>query len=127
MANDIVLLDTGILIDHIRSLKKSNTRFFALNDQYAVAISTITGFELLIGKTPKNRTFTEGILIDIPILNFNAMCMEQAVTIYQSLKKKNKLIQPLDIFIAATALAYDLPVATLSTEHFQRIPDLKLI
>lgn len=34
MADEIILLDTGILIDHIRSKKKNATRFYELNESY---------------------------------------------------------------------------------------------
>lgn len=127
MANEVILLDTGVLIDHIRSTKKDATLFYRLNEHYLLAISSITGFELLIGKTDKNKKFTDAMLSNLPILDFDQTCMNQAVMVYQTLKKNSKLIQPLDIFIAATALANNLPVATLNTNHFSRIPGLTLV
>jgi tRNA(fMet)-specific endonuclease VapC len=36
------------------------------------------------------------------------------------------MIPDMDIFIAATALHYELTVLTYNTKHFERIPHLKL-
>jgi tRNA(fMet)-specific endonuclease VapC len=38
----------------------------------------------------------------------------------------NQLLEIRDILIAATALAYDLPLMTLNTRHFDRIEGLQL-
>ena len=48
MAREVVLLDTSILIDHIRKPDKEKTRFYELSQDNALVISTITGFELLV-------------------------------------------------------------------------------
>lgn len=49
------------------------------------------------------------------------------LTITKQLKASNKLIEVPDIFIAATACAHKLPLATLNLKHFERIEDLKII
>ena len=41
-------------------------------------------------------------------------------------RKKNKIIEFRDIFIAATAITNDMPLSTLNIEHFERIDDLEL-
>ncbi len=37
------------------------------------------------------------------------------------------VIEMRDIFIGATAVVYDMPLATLNKEHFERIEKLQLI
>lgn len=41
-------------------------------------------------------------------------------------RKKNKIIEFRDIFIAATAITNDMPLSTLNVKHFERIDDLEL-
>ena len=50
----------------------------------------------------------------------------KAAQLYHRLKRENKLIDFRDIFIAATCIANNLPLATLNQKHFQRIEDLEL-
>ncbi|GAA4461482.1 hypothetical protein GCM10023189_37000 [Nibrella saemangeumensis] len=53
--------------------------------------------------------------------------MDTAVHINGLLKKKRKQIDLADLFIAATAVAHNLPIATLNKKHFERIDILQLV
>ena len=46
---------------------------------------------------------------------------------FNELKSKNQIIEVPDIFIAATAIHNKLPIATLNTNHFDRIPNTYVI
>ncbi|MBK9490750.1 MAG: type II toxin-antitoxin system VapC family toxin [Haliscomenobacter sp.] len=61
------------------------------------------------------------------ILPFDAVVNEKAVEIYQTLKSSGNLIELRDLFIAASALAHDLPLATLNVKHFERVNGLFLV
>jgi len=50
-----------------------------------------------------------------------------SVTINSALKKKRKQIDIADLFIAATAVAHNLPLATLNEKHFNRIDILNIV
>ncbi|MCF2491295.1 hypothetical protein L0659_24190 [Dyadobacter sp. CY347] len=50
----------------------------------------------------------------------------KAAEIYHNLRRRNSLIEFRDIFIAATALTFQLPIKTLNQGHFQRIENLEL-
>jgi len=69
------------------------------------------------------RTITE----DIPVLPFSDAVALKAAQLYHLLKKQNKLIEFRDIFIAATCIVNELPLATLNKKHFTRIGELRLI
>jgi tRNA(fMet)-specific endonuclease VapC len=60
------------------------------------------------------------------VLPFDSLSVTEAVRIYQSLKAVNQLISLPDIFIAATAIANELPLLTLNRKHFERVDHLKL-
>ncbi|TDE12778.1 hypothetical protein E0F88_20745 [Dyadobacter psychrotolerans] len=50
-----------------------------------------------------------------------------AVEINNRLKRDRRQIGIADLFIAATAIAHDLPIATLNTKHFNRIGELQIL
>lgn len=43
------------------------------------------------------------------------------------LKRKGKVIEDLDIFLAATCLAYNLTLVTYNPRHFERVGELKVL
>ncbi|MCI0692351.1 type II toxin-antitoxin system VapC family toxin [candidate division KSB1 bacterium] len=126
MERERLLIDTSILIDHLRKTQKDKTVFYLLASQYDCLISAITEFEFSIGSTPSNRQFTEELLARLPVLPFDSACVKSASQIYRDLKTKNQLISLPDIFIAATAITYDLQLSTLNKKHFERVENLKL-
>lgn len=127
MEHNRILIDTSILIDHLRKTKKDETLFYKHLSSHQYFISSITAFEFLIGSTPKNRQFTESLLTELPILPFDSACVKTAATIYKQLKSQNRLISLPDIFIGATSIAHDLPLLTLNEKHFSRIENMKMV
>lgn len=121
-----ILIDTSVLIDHLRRKRKDKTLFFELAQNYHCLILAITQFEFWVGSTLQNREYTEKLLALLPVLPFNAACAEVAADIYHILKARNQLIPLPDIFIAATAIENDLPFQTLDRKHFERIKNLRL-
>jgi len=61
------------------------------------------------------------------VIPFDKACSNCAVTIYLDLLKANKMIDLADILIGATAVAYNIPIATLNVKYFDRIEGLKII
>ena len=61
------------------------------------------------------------------VLELNEKCIDIAIEIFNELKSKNQIIEVPDIFIAATAIHNKLPIATLNTNHFDRIPNTYVI
>ena len=127
MENKRVLIDTSILIDYFRKEKKEKTLFYQLYEQYEIVISVITEFEWLVGFKNENIEFGTKLIENIEILNFDSKCVLKAREIYLELKRKSKLIEIPDILIAATSLAYNMPLVTFNLEHFERIDSLIII
>ncbi len=126
MARDRLLIDTTILIDHLRKPQKDRTLFYRLSLHFDYVISAVTEFEFAVGSSPKNHEFVTALLTQMPVLALDSACVQMAVEIYQRLKTTNQLIPLPDIFIAATAITYNLPLLTLNLKHFARITQLKL-
>ncbi|MCH8318688.1 MAG: type II toxin-antitoxin system VapC family toxin [Bacteroidetes bacterium] len=122
-----ICLDTTILIDYFRKKNKERTAFYHLSLEYNFAISTATEYEYLVGFKDKNRQGAKDIFKNLSIIPFDSKLVKEACEIYHELININKLISPLDIFIAATARSNDLELATINIKHFKWIKKLKLI
>ena len=126
MERERVLIDTSILIEHLRKQRKERTLFYQLAPHYDFIISSITEFEFLVGATPKNQTFIQTLLSVLPVLAFDSRCVTTATDLYWDLKTRNKLLDLPDLFIAATALTHNVMLLTLNRKHFERIKNIKL-
>ena len=120
MAKKLVLIDTSILIDFFRKSDKTNSRLLKLvREDFIYCISAITEFEIHIGTTPDQTDYWEDFLFKTQILAFDKEVARVAVDIGKSLKKQSKLIGVADLFIAATAVHYRLPLATTKCKAFR--------
>lgn len=90
-------------------------------------ISAITEYEIFSGATGNQETYWEEFLMKTEVLAFDKTVSKKAVEINRKLKKKRKQIAIPDLFIAATALAFQLPLATLNKKHFERVEGLELL
>ena len=128
MANKIILVDTSILIDLFRKSDKANSRFVKLALLgYEFKISAITEYEVYSGATTEQVPFWDDLLQKVEVLPFDKSVVNHAVRINKHLKQKRKQIDLADLFIAATANANNLPIATLNRKHFDRIDALDII
>lgn len=128
MAQQIVLIDTSILIDFFRKKDKAKTSFYHLSHLYnEFSISSITEYEITCGATQSQMTYWKEFLQRITILSFDSSEVAKASLINKELKKNRKQIDIADLFIAATAMANNLPFATLNKKHFEIIEGLLLV
>jgi len=121
-----ILIDTSVVIDHFRKKNKQQSLLYELSKENKLFLSAISKFEFLVGTKPAQIRQTEKIIEGFDILSFNSNAADVASDIAKKLKAKNKIIEFRDIFIAATAIANDIPLSTLNVKHFARIDDLEL-
>ncbi len=128
MADKIVMVDTSILIDYYRKTDKENCVWVTLvRKGFSFAISEVTKYEIYSGATANQLAFWDDIFQAINVIPFDEIVVDAGVMLNSTLKKKRKQIDIADLFIAATAVTYNLPFATLNRKHFDRIDTLKLI
>lgn len=128
MADNRVLIDTSIIIDFLRKTNKKKSVLWEIREKNQCFISSITLFELRCGvKTEKHSDDIEKLCKWIFTIPFDNEIAEVSSIIYQNLKENKQLIEFRDIFIAATAIANNLCIATLNTKHFERIRDIFLL
>jgi tRNA(fMet)-specific endonuclease VapC len=128
MENNLILVDTSILIDYFRKSDKKNSilvKLFELN--FTFCISAITEYEIYCGANNEQLIFWKKLLDNIKVVPFDHKVVEYAVAINNELKKKRKQIDIADLFIASSALAHNFRFATLNKKHFERIDNLEII
>lgn len=87
----------------------------------------MTKYEIYAGATPNQLTFWNTIFEALTVISPDELAVDTAVTVNNALKKKRKQIDLADLFIAATAVANDLPLATLNRKHFDRVNNLEVL
>jgi predicted nucleic acid-binding protein len=128
METENVLIDTSIIIDHLRKENKKKSQLYKIIDKYALFTSAITIYELFAGAiNEQKRKDIFDLIALVKILPFTKETAERAGAIYLSLRNKNELIEIGDILIGATAITHNLHLMTLNVKHFDRIEDLKIL
>ncbi|WP_316765299.1 type II toxin-antitoxin system VapC family toxin [Pedobacter frigiditerrae] len=128
MADQIVIVDTSVLIDYFRKKDKSKTRLYALSQKFQnLCVSSITEFEIYTGANSEQLEFWKAILSNFIVFPFDSDAALAAVEIKNKLKKLRKTIDTADLFIASIAIAHNLSFDTLNQKHFKNIEGLKLL
>ncbi len=128
MANQILVVDTSLLLEHFRKTKRENSRLFRQIDHYdQIFISVVTEYEVLVGATGAQAAFWQELLAQFQIMPLDSRTFEAAIAIKADLKRKRKSISLADLFIAATAVTLDLPFDTLNRKDFMHISQLQLL
>lgn len=128
MENEIICLDTSVLIDYFRKKNKKNSFLFELSQKYSnFSISVVTEYEIYSGSNDIQDIFWDDLFQSFTILSFNSKVNSVAVDIYKQMKKNRNLIDIPDIWIGATALESNIKLATINVKHFNRIENLELI
>jgi tRNA(fMet)-specific endonuclease VapC len=123
-----LLIDTSIIIEHLRKTDKSRSILFNITETTSLFVSSVTVFELKAGATDTaKQNDVDTILDGIAVLPFDIAAADEAGKLYRELNATNRLIEIRDIFIAATARANGLPIMTLNHKHFERVKGLKII
>jgi len=124
----MICLDTTILIEYYRKKDKSKSFFYELAGQYDnFAISSITEYEIYIGSNVEKDKFWDDFFSKVISLPYNSDVNKQAIKIDRQLKRISKQIDTPDLMIAASAMANGLKIATLNSNHFNRIEGLEVI
>ncbi len=118
-----ICLDSDVCIEIIKNTKAGMDFFNSYRDSEAF-VSSISVFELL--QRGHNLEPVEKLISRTRLLDFDESCARKASEILRDLKKKGKLIDFRDLFIASTAIANDCALATLNRKHFKNIRGLRL-
>jgi tRNA(fMet)-specific endonuclease VapC len=124
------LLDTDWLVDYLSGRQPAIALLNALVPSH-LSISIITYAEaydgIYYGQDPEASEegflrFLEAVTV-LPITGDIARVW---ASLRGSLRKSGMLIPPSDLFIAATAISFDLTLVSRNRRHFERVPGLRL-
>ena|ERR1700744_5819737 len=122
-----MVVDTSVLIEHLRAKNKLGTTLYLIPDNSELFISAVSLFELYMGATSEDKEKDISDLAEtFSILPFTTEAAIKSGEIYRQLKRQNKIIEFRDIFIAATCIVNNQPIATLNKKHFSRVDGLNI-
>ena len=130
----LLLVDTSVLV----ALERGTVPPEALAKAQPgarMAISTITVSELLHGwhraRTPSQRhsreRFLTALFSQLEILPFDLPVARTHARVWAALAERGEMIGAHDLMIAATALAYQVPLVTLNDREFRKVNGLLVV
>jgi tRNA(fMet)-specific endonuclease VapC len=124
-----LILETTFLIDlereHYGRAGEAIAFLEAREDSRLYLTFTIIG-ELAAGLSMAERPVWERFLGPFYVLPSTAEVSWEYGRAFHHLQKNGQLIGGNDLWIAATAIAYGMPVVTANVEHFSRVPGLEV-
>jgi predicted nucleic acid-binding protein len=127
-----VLIDTSMLVDLERGV--ANPVIDAAIGEQGRAISVITVSELLHGvrratgaRRNQRSAFVEHLLTQLPSIAITERVARVHADVWAQLEQCGQPIGAHDLWIAATAVAHGMAVATLNASEFARVSGLHVI
>ena len=125
-----LLIDTDLLID----LEHGGAATVGILGDEDCAISVITVSELLHGvlrassaTRARRRAFVEHLLAGLQAIPVSEPVARVHAEIWSQLADRGEPIGAHDLWIAATAIAHGLALATRNRAHFERVPGLRVV
>jgi tRNA(fMet)-specific endonuclease VapC len=126
-----LILETSFLID----FERENSRgapgpalaFLEAHEDARLYITFTVAGELAAGASLGERARWEEFLAPFHILAFNADVSWEYGRAYRYLQENGQFIGGNDLWIAATGLAYRMPIVTRNIEHYRRVPGLQIV
>ncbi len=124
---DMIIVDTDILIDAGRNVNEAINCLQQIEDDYSLAISSITQMELIIGCRNKNELNSiDKFLNRFEIIQLDEQISDTAVDLLKRYRLSHGLLIA-DALIAATAIVSDFQFASKNQRDYHFIEDLQLL
>jgi predicted nucleic acid-binding protein len=123
---DMTIIDTDILVDVARGIKKASQFLNKVKAQSALAISSVTEMELLVGcRNKAEQAYLDTFLSGYKRITIDARISDEAVNLLRQFRLSHGLLIA-DAFIAATVKVTGAGFVTKNYKHYRFIPDLDL-
>ena len=111
----MTIFDTNIVIDYLRGKQQASE---IMADKHSeIAITVITGYELLKGyRTKKEETTVNELLSRVRIYCMDNKSMRVSGSLYRELKSRGKLKNEADVLIAGIVLANNETLITADSD-----------
>lgn len=125
-----LIVETSFLIDlereHHREQPRPAVGFLEAHSDARLYLPFVVAGELAAGASLANRSRWEAFLGPFYILPSSPDVSWHYGQVFRHLQRQGQLIGANDLWIAATGLAYDMPVVTRNAIHFERVPGLEV-
>ena len=126
-----LIVETTFLIDlereHRRNVPGRAIEFLETHQEARLYLPFVVAGELAAGTSLTNRARWEEFLGPFYMLPSTADVSWEYGRTYRYLQDNGRLIGGNDLWIAATGLAYRMPVITRNVEHYRRVPGLEVV
>ncbi len=123
-----ILIDTSILAGYLKRKEKENTVLYNLyQTSEEICVSAITVFEVFYGCDLGHVEDMAKLLQGFAIIPFDADVARIASQEYRRLKQQQEEIEIPALVIGATAIAKNIPLATLNTDLFKHLSNIKIV
>ncbi|MEM7115896.1 MAG: type II toxin-antitoxin system VapC family toxin [Chloroflexota bacterium] len=120
------LLDTGIIIRHLRGRRPIVRLLRGLGRQGRLSISTITRLEIVAGMRPAEQFMTQKLLSRFQAYDVNKNVADRAGELLRWARQEGHFLSVPDAIIAATAVQHQLTLLTFNEKDFQPLPNISL-
>jgi predicted nucleic acid-binding protein len=121
-----VLLDTGVVIAHLRGFPGVAELLISLGARGPLATSVVTVVEVWQGAKAREAERTQLFFSGVEVIPLEAELAEAAGHLARSLREKGYTVGLADAVVAATAQHLDVPVLTTNKKHFEHVPGLRV-
>lgn len=120
-----ILVDTSVLIDHLRGHEAARQALAGAVEQgERLACSVVTKVEVLAGMRPDEEPATRRLLEALDWLGVDDAIAELAGLLANRYLRSHPGVDPVDFIIAATAETHDAALWTRNLKHFPMLPSL---
>lgn len=126
----MVILDTNVIIDHLRIDSSRASVLDRIIDQYSqemLAISIVSIQELYEGTSTRKKAQEESLIATITPLKIIPYTFEIAQFAGKLARDFSRPLELADAAIAATAIQFNAQLATLNTRDFTDLPNIDLM
>ena len=117
------VLDSGILIRHLRDQRGYPELVDHLTDKADVYISAMTRLEVVRGMRDREREDTFNLINSLETISITGELADSAGEIIRSWRGRGITLSDADAIIAATAIHHGLTLVTTNAKHFP-MPEL---
>mgnify|MGYP000031639456 CR=1 FL=1 len=119
------LVDSDVLIDALRGVRRANATLVRLVREGRVATTAVNVFELGCGtQTEQDEARLRDLLQNLEVLPLDVPSALEAARIDRELRTRGERIDARDTIIGGIARWHGIPLVTRNRRHFERIPGL---
>ena len=126
-----LILETSFLVDLEREARREAPgaafRFLEAEAESSLLVTFTIAGELAAGESLAERDVWDELLSSFRVLESNREVCWRYGELYRAQRRTGEIIGANDLWIAATALAYGVPVVTANVAHFGRVPGLEVV